>query len=344
MADIPGLVGFWALDDGEGVIAIDDSGNGNDGSLVNAPTWVDGKSEKCLSCDGTNQYLTCGDLSGLVAQNGPATISAWFFFTKLASDTGGWLGIHTQLQQHPAENRIYLREIGGDYFDVGSLLSINTWYHIALTYNGTHETSILYINKTPHSATIVSPEASHAILNPFNIGNTTFPGLIDEIRLYNRVLAQEEIDFLFTYPNGVGPGEPEPPPVVANTLEQALYEHTLEISTVTAIVADRIFFDEAPETVKLPYVVIDLAGGPKEAFTQGDRNSGMTRMEWNCFHSSQWSAHILACYIRDNLYEYRGLLKGIMIEETRMSDLRMIPSMNPGIYGYRTEAHFRWTI
>ena len=131
---------------------------------------------------------------------------------------------------------------------------------------------------------------------------------------------------------------------MASTLEQALYEHTTEISTVVAITADRIFFDEAPENAELPYVIVGLAGGPKGAFTQGSRNSGLTRVEWNAFHSSQWQAHILARYIRDDLYEYRGLLKGVMIEETRMSDLRMIPSMNPGIYGYRTEAQFRWTI
>ena len=131
---------------------------------------------------------------------------------------------------------------------------------------------------------------------------------------------------------------------MANSLEQALYEHTTEISSVAAITADRVFFDEAPENAKLPYVIVGLAGGPKGAFTQGDRNSGLTRIDWACFHSSQWQAHILARYIRDDLYEYRGLLKGVMIEETSMMDLQKIPSLNPGIYGYRTEAQIRWTI
>lgn len=38
-----GLVGWWHLDEGEGTTAYDSSGNGNDGTLINNPTWVEGK-------------------------------------------------------------------------------------------------------------------------------------------------------------------------------------------------------------------------------------------------------------------------------------------------------------
>ena len=33
------LVGWWKLDDGSGTIAIDSSGNGNHGTLINSPEW-----------------------------------------------------------------------------------------------------------------------------------------------------------------------------------------------------------------------------------------------------------------------------------------------------------------
>lgn len=131
---------------------------------------------------------------------------------------------------------------------------------------------------------------------------------------------------------------------MASTLEQALYEHTTEITTVAAIVSTRIYFDQAPEEIVFPYIVVTLGGGPKEAYTQGSRDAGSTRIEWSCFSHDQWQAHTLARYVRDDLYEYRGLLKGVMIEETRMLDLRAVPSMDPGIFGYRAEALFRWTI
>jgi hypothetical protein len=35
-----GLVGYWKFDEGSGEIAKDSSGNGNDGTLVNGPTWT----------------------------------------------------------------------------------------------------------------------------------------------------------------------------------------------------------------------------------------------------------------------------------------------------------------
>jgi hypothetical protein len=42
LANIPtnGLVGWWPLNDGSGLVARDWSGNGNDGSLVNNPIWT----------------------------------------------------------------------------------------------------------------------------------------------------------------------------------------------------------------------------------------------------------------------------------------------------------------
>ena len=38
-----GLVGWWKFDETEGTVAYDSSGNGNDGTLTNGPTWTAGK-------------------------------------------------------------------------------------------------------------------------------------------------------------------------------------------------------------------------------------------------------------------------------------------------------------
>jgi hypothetical protein len=35
-----GLVGWWKFDDGSGTSAVDSSGNGNTGTLVNSPAWT----------------------------------------------------------------------------------------------------------------------------------------------------------------------------------------------------------------------------------------------------------------------------------------------------------------
>ncbi len=47
-------VGIWLFDEGNGDIAKDSSGNGNEGQIMNAPEWVDGKSGKALRFDGVD--------------------------------------------------------------------------------------------------------------------------------------------------------------------------------------------------------------------------------------------------------------------------------------------------
>jgi hypothetical protein len=53
-----GLAGWWKLNEGTGTVAHDYSGNGNNGTLVNGPTWVAGNVwPYALSFNGTNQYV-----------------------------------------------------------------------------------------------------------------------------------------------------------------------------------------------------------------------------------------------------------------------------------------------
>jgi hypothetical protein len=50
-----GLVGYWPFDEGSITIAKDYSGNGNNGTLVNVPTWTTGKVGGALSFN--NNYV-----------------------------------------------------------------------------------------------------------------------------------------------------------------------------------------------------------------------------------------------------------------------------------------------
>ncbi|MEM5812070.1 MAG: DUF2341 domain-containing protein, partial [Candidatus Aenigmatarchaeota archaeon] len=53
-----GLISSWHFNEGSGTIALDSSGNNNNGNLVNGPTWVNGKFGKALSFDGVNDYVS----------------------------------------------------------------------------------------------------------------------------------------------------------------------------------------------------------------------------------------------------------------------------------------------
>ncbi|MEN8127502.1 MAG: Ig-like domain-containing protein [Planctomycetota bacterium] len=71
----PGLVGHWKLDDGAGLTAVDVSGNGFDGTLVNGPTWTAGQINGALQFDGADDRVDIGDLG-----NTAYTVTMWAYF------------------------------------------------------------------------------------------------------------------------------------------------------------------------------------------------------------------------------------------------------------------------
>ena len=48
------IVGMWLFDENSGRIAIDTSGRGNNGKLVNQPKWIKGQFGSALQFDGNN--------------------------------------------------------------------------------------------------------------------------------------------------------------------------------------------------------------------------------------------------------------------------------------------------
>jgi hypothetical protein len=57
------LVGRWKLDETSGTTAVDGSGRGNDGTLVNSPVSIAPgfRGGRALSFDGVNDYVEIGD-------------------------------------------------------------------------------------------------------------------------------------------------------------------------------------------------------------------------------------------------------------------------------------------
>ena len=83
----PDLLGHWKLDEGSGTTVTDLSGNGNDGTLGGAPTWVDDAVHGAvLSFDGNNDYIaTDVRIPHMTLENG----FTWVFWCKQAGDGTG---------------------------------------------------------------------------------------------------------------------------------------------------------------------------------------------------------------------------------------------------------------
>jgi hypothetical protein len=86
---VSNLVGYWKFDEGAGTTAADSSGNGNNGTLINGPTWtgvtapLSYSNPQALSFDGVNSYVRIPDSSTL--RPGSITTSAWFYLSSTPS-------------------------------------------------------------------------------------------------------------------------------------------------------------------------------------------------------------------------------------------------------------------
>jgi len=207
-----GLVGYWHFDEGASSTAYDASGNGNNGQLKNSPTWAAGSScvaGSCLNFNGSNQYVNVGNLSTFPAEG---TISFWVNATQMASYrnplTTNYNGGNAAIRFEENSSGNFVVVVGNDsgtyhaYTYISSGMSINTWYHIAYTWNTNTNINIGYLNGAQVFSQTNSLWPTHIPDFAIGTGFTTDParqwnGLIDEVRIYNRALSAQEIQTMY---------------------------------------------------------------------------------------------------------------------------------------------------
>ncbi|MBC8232516.1 hypothetical protein H8E77_23460 [bacterium] len=92
--------GMWLFDDGKGDTAKDSSGNGNDGQLMNAPKWGDGKFGTALKFAGTGDHVLIEDFR--IPPNG-WSIASWV--SRSAPLGGIWISHN---ESRAANNNLHL--------------------------------------------------------------------------------------------------------------------------------------------------------------------------------------------------------------------------------------------
>ena len=204
----PGLVAAYGFNEGTGVQTTDASGQGNTGTLSNA-TWAPaGKFGSALSFNGTNAWVTIADAASLHLTTG-MTIEAWI---NPSSGTG-WRAVVLKettdglaYALYSADNASHPAGYIHTNMDVAvtgtSAITLNTWTHVAVTYDGA--VFQMYVNGVPVSTTSISGSIT-SVGGVLRIGGDSiwgeyFRGLIDEVRVYNRVLSAAEIQTDMTTP------------------------------------------------------------------------------------------------------------------------------------------------
>ena len=221
--DQVGLVAHWQFDEGSGTTAADSSGNSNDGTLNGNPQWVAGKIGGALDFDGSYGYVNVPDDSSLDFLDGSTptfTVEFWFKTTGVGTGTGFMggpaildrrrRGSMTAVQFHfmiDSAGRLGFSVCDDDNItrvSIASTTKINDgfWHHGAGIRDGTSNWE-LYIDGNLEASSSTTVTASDGYWLTFGARRrdnsditSYFNGKIDDIRIYDRLLSQEEIAWL----------------------------------------------------------------------------------------------------------------------------------------------------
>lgn len=214
---LPAPVALWTFDDGT---AADVSGYGTamNGTLHGGAAIVtDAERGKVASFDGANgSYIDCGPvLDKIRTATTNFTLATWVKAKPTSDIDGNWKYMvgsgrgYTYLM-NTADATVYIMTITGS--STGNTAcwtgpEVDTWYHLAMTYDGSYQT--MYINGVEVVATATTGAGWGATDDrTFTMGGAwtnspgwyagdEFRGLLDDVRWYNTALNADQVEALY---------------------------------------------------------------------------------------------------------------------------------------------------
>jgi len=212
-----GLVALWSFDEGAGTTAVDSSGNSNNG-ILNGPTWTTGKLDGGLSFDGVNDRIDIANSASLNIAGSSISISLWVNPQPLTASTDSVIIAKfwdpTKNPALPYQYGVELTAGNRPTFYFGNGVTFNRadmtptipygqWSYITVTYDGGNVRWYrdgIAVSVTP---LVSSLQARGQAMKMGVDQDNTQPnkGVIDELRIYNKVLSQGEVSALFALIN-----------------------------------------------------------------------------------------------------------------------------------------------
>ncbi|MBN2594730.1 MAG: LamG domain-containing protein [Sedimentisphaerales bacterium] len=217
------LVAHWSMDDNAGnTMVVDSSGNGNNGTSQQNTSVLHtfGPIDAALSFNGISDFVNLGSPALLNdLPYGDFSVSAWINDQSSAGkrmimgvypgDSTGWV-----LRKQSVDSGRYIdfwighSDTNAYFITPGGSIVSDSWHHIiAVWYAGT-KTCKIYIDGVESIYT--KTEAGQGSYNSdasydkeigrmaYNGGIQHFEGAMDQIKIFNKTLSQEEIDELFS--------------------------------------------------------------------------------------------------------------------------------------------------
>jgi hypothetical protein len=198
------------LDEGNGKETKDFSENKFKGELRGNAKWVDGKFGKALQFAAASDLVAVPDNKAFQIKDA-ITQAAWIKLDRLPSahaivfgtrQGGGGRNIGFGYGMNPSNNiKVWTNAAGGGFLDINdtkTLLKTNQWYYLAYTHTSDNGGLVeIYVDgNVTHSQKSNNPVAPAAVTGQVTIGTwagEAWPGIVDEVRLWNRAISLKEI-------------------------------------------------------------------------------------------------------------------------------------------------------
>jgi type II secretory pathway pseudopilin PulG len=204
-----GLVGYWSFDEASGTIAYDRSGYNNNGTLINGPVWTTGKVGSALSFDGVNDYVRVLNSSSLqiikditiLALIKPISLGSRQVIVDKKYNQEFRFGY---INENSPYGIVAMHGNGSSYsvLNIINSTDLNQWQYIALkrifssnNYYFGYKNGLLNLN--PSFSLLPAISNNDVFIGSREGSSEWFNGLIDEVRIYNRALSDEEIKAIY---------------------------------------------------------------------------------------------------------------------------------------------------
>jgi hypothetical protein len=205
-----GLVLYMPLDEGAGNNTADNSPNGFTGELRGNPEWVDGKFGKALRFAASSDFVFIADDPAFHI-SGEITQAAWINLDRLPGahavifgtrNAAGGRNIGFGFGMNGSNNiKVWTNDPAGNFLDINdttTILETGQWYYLAYTHQTDNSGLVeIYVDgEMTHSQASNNPVDPAGVPNEVTIGTWTteaWTGIVDEPRLWNRVLSAAEI-------------------------------------------------------------------------------------------------------------------------------------------------------
>jgi len=196
----PTPVAAYAFNEGSGTSVADVSGTGNTGNVILA-TWTSaGKYGGALAFDGSASLVTIPDAPSLHLTTAmtlevwvkPSTVIDWWSDVLYKGDDNYYLEAMSPSGGAPVAGGTWA---SNENLFAPAALAINTWTHLAATYDGA--IMRMYVNGVQVASGARSGPLAPST-HPLQIGGDSiygqyFAGLIDDVRVYNVALTPAQI-------------------------------------------------------------------------------------------------------------------------------------------------------